>query len=366
MKYLLILLCIISCSSSERSLPRSKKIQYDDSYTYLIVPLEVEKKLEPEEQKFIRLINKKSTVINTWSLGFTPFYAQLDKDKNIYISGNQEFDQNKITNGTTAFLEKRSWDNKLLWRYDDKFMHHDFKILENGNLLLIRFLPIDPGKVGIEPQKSFHMGKLWTEEIIELNPETNKIIWSWKSHLHINIANEKSIDDRGEVFHANGIDVIDKLDSTGKPAIAISMRSNSTIYIIDKESKKTVWKSPKNLFTHQHDPSFINGSTLLVFNNSKGYSEVIEYDFLKNEVKWQYEGSEKFFNKLQFYSPYISGAQRLNNGNTLITLGLPGLLLEVNRDKNVVWNFFNTLDENKLDTAWPYKAMFKTRAYLNK
>jgi len=83
-------------------------------------------------------------------------------------------------------------------------------------------------------------------------------------------------------------------------------------------------------------------------------------------VKWQYEGSEKFFNKLQFYSPYISGAQRLNNGNTLITLGLPGLLLEVNRDKNVVWNFFNTLDENKLDTAWPYKAMFKTRAYLNK
>jgi hypothetical protein len=48
-------------------------------------------------------------------------------------------------------------------------------------------------------------------------------------------------------------------------------------------------------------------------------------------------------NKYQFYSDYVSSAQRLPNGNTLITNwgghgGSAGAaILEVTRDKKVVW-----------------------------
>jgi hypothetical protein len=42
-----------------------------------------------------------------------------------------------------------------------------------------------------------------------------------------------------------------------------------------------------------------------------------------------------------FYSPYISGAQRLPNGNTLICAGVPGRVFEVTAAGEIVWEFLN-------------------------
>jgi hypothetical protein len=44
-----------------------------------------------------------------------------------------------------------------------------------------------------------------------------------------------------------------------------------------------------------------------------------------------------------FYSPYISGAQRLPNGNTLICAGVPGRVFEVTRAGEIVWEYLNPL-----------------------
>ncbi len=41
------------------------------------------------------------------------------------------------------------------------------------------------------------------------------------------------------------------------------------------------------------------------------------------------------------YSPNLSGCQRLPNGNTLICVGRKGLLLEIDSDANVVWEYLN-------------------------
>ncbi|MCB0585843.1 MAG: aryl-sulfate sulfotransferase, partial [Phaeodactylibacter sp.] len=40
-----------------------------------------------------------------------------------------------------------------------------------------------------------------------------------------------------------------------------------------------------------------------------------------------------------FYSAYLSNAQRLPNGNTLINAGSPGMIFEIDPDKNVVWKY---------------------------
>ena len=53
------------------------------------------------------------------------------------------------------------------------------------------------------------------------------------------------------------------------------------------------------------------------------------------------------------YSSIISGAQRLPNGNTLITYGVPGRLLEVTKDHDVVWD----------SVPAPGNFIFKARAY---
>ena len=42
-----------------------------------------------------------------------------------------------------------------------------------------------------------------------------------------------------------------------------------------------------------------------------------------------------------FYSTYISGAQRLPNGNTLICEGVPGRIFEVTPQAEIVWEYIN-------------------------
>ena len=43
----------------------------------------------------------------------------------------------------------------------------------------------------------------------------------------------------------------------------------------------------------------------------------------------------------RFYSQFISGAKRLPHGNTLITEGSNGRLIEVTPDFEIVWEYIN-------------------------
>lgn len=114
---------------------------------------------------------------------------------------------------------------------------------------------------------------------------------------------------------------------------------------------------------YQHDPTWITkpGSSelrLLVFNNGgrrpgKEHSSVEElvlpFDpkqgflggkdaaFGPAEPAWVYKDEERFF------SAFISGAQRLANGNTLVCEGAKGRVFEVTPDGKVVWDFWSPL-----------------------
>lgn len=63
------------------------------------------------------------------------------------------------------------------------------------------------------------------------------------------------------------------------------------------------------------------------------------------KIEWQFTPKElgKVFpvDYNRFYSPFVSGAQRLPNGNTLITEGASGMLLEVTRDHQLVWEYIS-------------------------
>ena len=45
-----------------------------------------------------------------------------------------------------------------------------------------------------------------------------------------------------------------------------------------------------------------------------------------------------------FYSAYLSNAQRLSNGNTLVNAGSPGYIFEIDADRNVVWEYIIPLN----------------------
>lgn len=118
--------------------------------------------------------------------------------------------------------------------------------------------------------------------------------------------------------------------------------------------------SARRLF-RQHDPQWVAGEKpgelrLLVFNNGPGRPGgerssvdelVLPFDpergfrrapgepFGPTEPAWTYEDPGVF------YSSFISGAQRLPNGNTLICQGRDGRVFEVTRGGRIVWDWWN-------------------------
>lgn len=83
------------------------------------------------------------------------------------------------------------------------------------------------------------------------------------------------------------------------------------------------------------------------------------------QAAWRYVAPEKE----KFFSPFISGVQRLPNGSTLITEGVSGRVLEVASDGKLLWEWQNTFggeEEPKDDgpsAHVPPKAQFRAFKY---
>ena len=103
----------------------------------------------------------------------------------------------------------------------------------------------------------------------------------------------------------------------------------------------------------------------------RNYSRVIEFDPITLEIIWEYkdpvqegdvnlDGEVKGDERL-FYSNLISGAQRLKNGNTLITEGHGGRVFEVTYEGEIVWEYISPYEDGRAPRATDPNSVY--RAY---
>ncbi len=184
-------------------------------------------------------------------------------------------------------------------------------------------------------------------------------------------------------MHTNSIDYHSGLD-----LIVLSVRSMNEVWVIDHStsteeaagssggalghggdlvyrwgnSRNYGMQAPRQLFG-QHDATWVAGQggvvSLQMFNNGAGrpgevsFSSVIEIELPFDEkTGFQRTEGEAYApeapawiytapTKANFFSSFISGAQRLPSGNTLIASGSKGRLFEVTREGEIVWEFLN-------------------------
>ncbi|MEL7564185.1 MAG: aryl-sulfate sulfotransferase [Dehalobacterium sp.] len=237
--------------------------------------------------------------------------------------------------------------------------------------------------------------------ISEVDWEGNKI-WEWEAHKHFQelgfdefaknaIHRDPNIvpggqDGLGDWLHINSASYLganqwyDGGDERFHPDnIMIDSREANIMAIISKKTGKFVWKlGPDYTLTkelrlmgiiigmhHAHMiPKGLPGEgNILVFDNGgwagygapsqtskigikvyrRDYSRILEFNPITLKVVWQCSPSELGFKNPQsahyFYSPLVSSAQRLPNGNTLITEGTCGRLFEVTNENEIVWEY---------------------------
>ena len=236
-------------------------------------------------------------------------------------------------------LVKIDKDSKLIWA-SPVSAHHDMDVLPGGDIyVLSREAHLIPRVNEREPVLEDFVSILGPD-----GKEKRRIslleAFEGSDFEHLYRSQKRT---HGDLFHTNSLEVLDGRLAGRVPAfqsgrILTSMNNLSAIAVVDLDSERVVW-ARKGGNRGQHDPKILDDGHLLLFDNRgrPGRSSVIEFDLVVGRPVWQYRGSEES----PFFSKHLGAAQRLPNGNTLITESNSGRAFEVTRDNRTVWEFYN-------------------------
>ena len=173
--------------------------------------------------------------------------------------------------------------------------------------------------------------------VVETEPD-GTVVYEWRSGQHLNPQEDVicPLESRGSWGGANDLTALEDGN------FLISFRILDTVALVDRRTGDFSWKWGPGHISHQHHPTRLeNGHVLLLDNGAHrrglSYSRVVEVDPSTNQIVWEYRGEPL----MSFFTHFTGGAQRLPNGNTLITEGLNGRLFEVTATNEVVWEYIS-------------------------
>src|ERR1043166_3778697 len=317
----------------------------------------------------VYLIDLDGNVVHTWRMPYAPGnYGYLTERGTFFYNGktsekSERFISRQPWKGGAAL--ECDWNGRVLWEVRHPDHHHDGIRLSNGNVLLICLaqLPqelVPKVKGGIAGTEND--GKMYADYLVEMTTGGD-VVWEWHSWEHFNpeIDCITAVQERREEWtHANGVAELSNGD------VVVSFRVISTVIIIDQKTGKIIWKLGPPPLSGQHAPTPLPNGNLLLYDNGPHrldhpmpFSRIIEVDLKTKQIVWKYQERRES----DFFSPRISNAQRLPNGNTLICEGDFGRIFEVTTDGELVWEFVNPYfgegpagSNNRVFRAYRYSA----------
>ncbi len=322
-------------------------------------------------EPYVYLLDMRGQTVKSWGVGISPHYAQILPDGNLLFTAWPDVETIKSQKkerqmGGDLKLIEITWDGEKVWEYDGLNLHHDFARLPGGNTLILGMEPIPPeivkkvkGGVPGTERDGIMMGDLFAE----VTP-SGEVVWEWHCHEHLDFDEDVicPLCPRREWLHANSCEPLPG------GSVLTTFRLTHTVAIIDRESGDFKWKWGRNELGHPHDPTFLPNGNIQIFDNGMHIhglprSRVVEVNPSTNEIEWCYQGERS----MEFFSPHISGAQRLWNGNTLVCEGDRGRLFEVTPEKEVVWEFYNSkyVHDTKMDknNITMHNGVFRAQRY---
>jgi hypothetical protein len=314
------------------------------------------------------LIDLQGSLIHQWQLPYWPnYWGYLLPNGNLFYMGRLSHDPDGLPGWRAEIggaLIEVDWDNNIVWEHHDHNQRLDARRTSSGGAIYLT-VELVPEEVSGQVRGGIPLTDeegMRADLILEVDSSGNRI-WEWHAYEHLDFDRHLLPPNvqRHEWSCANTIVPLDD------ERVLVSFRHISTIAIINKVTGDIAWSIGHEVVSGQHDASLLPNGHILAFDNgvfrsdtNLTFSRVVEIDPTNNEVVWKYTDSPA----QSFYSPFISGAQRLSNGNTLITEGLSGRMFQVTSGGEIVWEYINPHFTKGEESPSFYNAVFRARHYL--
>ena len=278
----------------------------------------------------VYLIDLDGNVVHTWQMPYPPGNYGYLTERGTYFYNGQiyrglESASSADNPGKAAWPSKRIGTAASFGKCANPDHHHDGIRLRNGNVLLICLaqLPqhlvsrVKGGRAGTEHNGVDVRGLPRRDDDRRTQPFGNGVPGS--TSIRRPIASRQRKMQREDWTHANGLAELPNGD------IVVSFRNISTVIIIDRKTGNVIWKlgAPAAIRPACADAAPKWQPACSSTTARTGW--IIRCPFrVSSKLNWRPSrsfGSTKSKREYEFFSPRISNAQRLPNGNTLICEG---------------------------------------------
>jgi hypothetical protein len=326
--------------------------------------------IAPNEDKTTYLIDMEGYIVHTWPSQYTPGQHAILLENGNILRGARLPDGSFKFGGAGGLLQEIDWSGKVVWEYKNStpttIQHHTFCRMPNGNTLVLcwekktREEAIAKGR---NPDTVKEDG-ICPDYIQEVNRE-GKVVWEWHVWDHLGtgpnqfninfvLPSKAGIMAGADWTHFNVVEYIPDTDQ-----VILNSRNFGEFYLINRKTGNIDfrWGNPcasgqgkcpqflddgdQQLFG-PHSVTKLENGNFLIFDNGwqrpeGNRSRVVELDPKSKVIVWQY--ATRSANS--FYSAFQGSAQRLPNGNTLVTSTVQGHIFEVtgSAKPQVVWEF---------------------------
>jgi len=255
----------------------------------------------------------------------------------------------KALGNPAAPLVKLDKDSHIIWRTAIK-AHHAIQVVGDKIYALTGTFDRASATPAIP---SLGRRPFFGERVSILDSEgkvlsSHSILEAIANTKNMRLADEVPFDPRADALHSNSLDVLNEQTARfipgAKPGnVLLSFRNLNMLAVMDLDSDTIVW-ALRGSWRGQHGAKVLPNGHILLFDNQGGLmkhgrSRALEIAPDTGGIVWSFEGTDED----PLDSENRGGAQRLANGNTLISESTAGRILEVTPDGSVVWEYVSPL-----------------------
>lgn len=319
----------------------------------------------PERTLFARLVDPQGRTLHSWDINWWKMWPDADhvprgkrptEPPGMDIHGAVLASNGDLTfNFSDYGLMQVDFCGRVKWR-SPHMTHHTVFADENGHFWSLDVFDRDT----LDPKRPNIMPPYRDVSVVEFGPDGRLLrrfnIYGLLQRNGLNgIMYLASYDDedspiRGDHLHANDVDVFPASLAPGKFSagdVMVSLRNANTIFVFDPATQK-IKAMLTGQFVRQHDPDFVDGWTISVFDNhtigeppERRGSRIVEYDFRTGTQRTLFAGG----GAKPFFTAVMGNHQRLANGDILITESQGGRAFEVNPRAEFVWEYNNLVSK---------------------